>query len=111
MARTYPLGRPFMIVATQNPIEQEGTYRLPEAQLDRFFFKLNVDYPTLDEEVAILDRAAQGRQLLSVDNVQAVMNVEELERARALVDQVHLRPEARALHRQPSWTAHGTTAP
>ncbi|MCB0770678.1 MAG: MoxR family ATPase, partial [Flavobacteriales bacterium] len=90
---TYPLGRPFMIVATQNPIEQEGTYRLPEAQLDRFFFKLNVDYPTLDEEVTILDRAAQGRQLLSTDNVQAVMNVEELERSRHLVDQVICDPK------------------
>lgn len=86
--KTYLLGRPFMIVATQNPIEQEGTYRLPEAQLDRFFFKLTVDYPTLEEEVAILDRAGQGRHMLTVDGVQAVMNVEELERSRALVQQV-----------------------
>src|SRR5690606_30623494 len=52
--KTYPLERPFMILATQNPIEQEGTYRLPEAQLDRFFFKLNIDHPTLDEEFTIL---------------------------------------------------------
>ncbi len=85
---TYPLGRPFMIVATQNPIEQEGTYRLPEAQLDRFFFKLNVDYPTIEEEVAILERATIGRHLLSVDAVQPVLTVEELERSRALVQQV-----------------------
>ncbi|HRH69712.1 MAG TPA: MoxR family ATPase [Flavobacteriales bacterium] len=86
--KTYPLGRPFMIVATQNPIEQEGTYRLPEAQLDRFFFKLTVEYPSLEEEVAILDRAGSGRHLLSVDAVQAVMYVEELERSRALVQRV-----------------------
>lgn len=86
--RTYPMTRPFMIVATQNPIEQEGTYRLPEAQLDRFFFKLNVGYPSLEEEVAILDRATLGRHLLSVDAVQAVISVEELERSRQIVHQV-----------------------
>ena len=86
--KTYPLAPPFMIVATQNPIEQEGTYRLPEAQLDRFFFKLTVDYPTLEEEVAILDRASLGKHMLTIDGVQAVMNVEELERSRALVQQV-----------------------
>ena len=51
---TYPMKPPFIIFATQNPLEHEGTYRLPEAQLDRFFFKVNVDYPSLDEEVAIL---------------------------------------------------------
>lgn len=85
---TYPLGRPFMIVATQNPIEQEGTYRLPEAQLDRFFFKLTVDYPSLEEEIHILERAAQGRQHLSVHAVQPVMTVEQLDHARGLVAQV-----------------------
>ncbi len=85
---TYPMGRPFMIVATQNPIEQEGTYRLPEAQLDRFIFKLNVGYPSLDEEVAILERAGHGMQMLKVDAVQPVLGVEELERARAMVHQV-----------------------
>ena len=86
--KTYPLGSPFMVVATQNPIEQEGTYRLPEAQLDRFFFKLNVDYPTLDEEVAILERASSGPSTLSVDAVEAVLGTDELERARSLVRQV-----------------------
>ncbi|MEO8590035.1 MAG: MoxR family ATPase [Flavobacteriales bacterium] len=86
--RTYPLGRPFMIVATQNPIEQEGTYRLPEAQLDRFFFKLSVDYPTLNEEIAILERASEGRDRLSADAVTAVLTAEQLERARDLVRRV-----------------------
>jgi MoxR-like ATPase len=47
---TYKMQLPFMVVATQNPVEQEGTYRLPEAQLDRFLFKINVPYPSLDEE-------------------------------------------------------------
>ncbi|HRH38839.1 MAG TPA: MoxR family ATPase [Flavobacteriales bacterium] len=87
--RTYPLPPPFMIVATQNPIEQEGTYRLPEAQLDRFFFKLNVDYPTLDQEVAILARASSGAGALSVDAVVPVLTAEQLWRSRALVRQVH----------------------
>ncbi|GEP94949.1 AAA family ATPase [Chitinophaga cymbidii] len=54
---TYPLEAPFMVIATQNPIEQEGTYRLPEAQLDRFLFKIEVKYPALEEEVAILQAA------------------------------------------------------
>ncbi|QEH39920.1 MoxR family ATPase [Chitinophaga sp. XS-30] len=54
---TYPLEAPFMVIATQNPIEQEGTYRLPEAQLDRFLFKIEVRYPALTEEVAILQAA------------------------------------------------------
>ncbi len=85
---TYPLAPPFMIVATQNPIEQEGTYRLPEAQLDRFFFKLNVDYPTLEEEIAILERAGQGLELLRVDHVSAVLTTEELIASRAMVQQV-----------------------
>ncbi|MBK8497680.1 MAG: MoxR family ATPase [Flavobacteriales bacterium] len=86
--KTYPLAPPFMIVATQNPIEQEGTYRLPEAQLDRFFFKLNVGYPTLEEEIAILERASSGTEALTVDAVQPVIGPEELFRARHLVRQV-----------------------
>lgn len=51
---TYPIKPPFLVLATQNPVESEGTYNLPEAQLDRFLFKLVVDYPTIDEEVSIL---------------------------------------------------------
>ncbi|MEM9922107.1 MAG: AAA family ATPase, partial [Bacteroidota bacterium] len=54
--KTYPMDFPFMVMATQNPIEQEGTYKLPEAQLDRFLFKINIQYPSLDEEKAILRR-------------------------------------------------------
>jgi MoxR-like ATPase len=53
---TYPMQQPFLVVATQNPIEQEGTYRLPEAQLDRFIFKINVGYPSFEEEVSILEQ-------------------------------------------------------
>src|ERR1700722_9226546 len=57
--QTFHLQPPFMVVATQNPIEQEGTYHLPEAQLDRFLFKINVGYPTLEEEIQILQRHNQ----------------------------------------------------
>ncbi|MBK7383032.1 MAG: MoxR family ATPase [Flavobacteriales bacterium] len=94
--RTYPLAPPFMIVATQNPIEQEGTYRLPEAQLDRFFFKLNVDYPKLEEEVAILQRASGGMAQLSATAITPVLTVEELMRTRELVRQV--RCENKLMH-------------
>lgn len=52
---TYEMTEPFLVIATQNPIEQEGTYRLPEAQLDRFLFKISIDYPTLEEEITILE--------------------------------------------------------
>ena len=54
---SYPLPEPFLVLATQNPIESEGTYPLPEAQLDRFLFKLIVDYPTVGEEAAVVGRA------------------------------------------------------
>ena len=57
---TYPLPEPFLVLATQNPIEQEGTYPLPEAQVDRFMLKLKVDYPTRDEERQILERMDGG---------------------------------------------------
>lgn len=72
---TYQLPVPFLVMATQNPIEQEGTYPLPEAQLDRFMLKLNVGYPTLEDEKIILDRMTQNLQLkttpvISLDNVQ-----------------------------------------
>src|SRR5438067_3187062 len=58
---TYPLPRPFFVLATQNPIEQEGTYPLPEAQLDRFMFQINVGYPSRDEELAIMKQTTSGK--------------------------------------------------
>lgn len=83
--KTYPLEAPFMIVATMNPIEQEGTYRLPEAQLDRFFFKLTVGYPALEEEVTILERAMLGPEALGTQAIVPVLSQEQLARARELV--------------------------
>ena len=63
---SYPLSDPFLVLATQNPIEQEGTYQLPEAQLDRFMLKVNVGYPTREEEREILNAMATSSPLLSV---------------------------------------------
>ena len=71
---TYPLSDPFLVLATQNPIEQEGTYQLPEAQLDRFMLKVNVGYPTREEEREILNSMATSSPLLSV---QAVVSPED----------------------------------
>jgi MoxR-like ATPase len=85
--QTYTLDDPFLVLATQNPIEQEGTYPLPEAQVDRFMFKLRVDYPSKAEERAIVDRMGQSRPDLKSD---AVVDLDQIRAARALVDQVRL---------------------
>ena len=69
---TYVLDRPFLVIATQNPIEQEGTYRLPEAQLDRFLFKINIDYPNLTEEIHILQKE---NDLQSRDKMSAIATI------------------------------------
>ncbi|MBK9060811.1 MAG: MoxR family ATPase [Flavobacteriales bacterium] len=90
---THPAGVPFMIVATQNPIEHEGTYRLPEAQLDRFLFKIDMGHPSLEEEEQLLLRAQEGPHRLEVGQVQAVITTEELARLRALID--HVRCDAK----------------
>src|SRR5262249_34990672 len=68
---SYPLERPFLVLATQNPIEQEGTYPLPEAQVDRFMLKLKISYPDKDEELAILDRMSVTEPNLAVEPVLA----------------------------------------
>jgi MoxR-like ATPase len=83
---TFPLPSPFLVLATQNPIEQEGTYPLPEAQVDRFMLKLKVDYPTADEERAILDRMGGPE----VPAAEAVVSLEDLERARAAMHLVYV---------------------
>lgn len=88
--RTYPMTPPFVVFATQNPLEHEGTYRLPEAQLDRFFFKVNVDYPSLDEEAAILAGHHAGRSPAHLDVVQPVLTAEHLAGYRQKVRQVHV---------------------
>ena len=83
---TYQLPRPFLVMATQNPIEQEGTYPLPEAQVDRFMLKVVIDYPKLEEEKKII------RQNISEDNVviKPIMTTQEIDDARKIVRQVYL---------------------
>jgi len=75
---TYQLKSPFMVLATQNPVEHEGTYRLPEAQLDRFLFKINVDFPSLAEETAILKRYNTDSYIQSLEEIQACLTIEEV---------------------------------
>ena len=84
---THQLGTPFVVLATQNPVEQEGTYRLPEAQLDRFLFKLNVGYPTLAEEVQILQGHHSGFGGTALDKVQPVLTADDLAALRRQVGQ------------------------
>ncbi len=86
---TYIMGAPFLVLATQNPVEQEGTYRLPEAQLDRFIFKIEVGYPTLDEETRILGEYHGRRSRNDLSVVAPVMTAEDLARYREKVHQVH----------------------
>jgi MoxR-like ATPase len=84
---THPLPSPFLLLATQNPIEQEGTYPLHEAQVDRFLLKVVVTYPTRDQELQILERmASTGTQ----PNVSAVMKPEDILAARRIVDEIYL---------------------
>ncbi len=84
---THRLPEPFMVLATQNPIEQEGTYPLPEAQVDRFLMKLVVGYPDRSDERRILDRMARTTTDLTVD---AVLSPEQIVAARELVDRIHV---------------------
>lgn len=88
---TYRLDEPFMVLATQNPIEQEGTYRLPEAQLDRFLFKIVIGYPDAAAEVNILRGHHQRRSLTdALDAVAAVLSADQLAALRGQVHQVHV---------------------
>ena len=88
-----PLPDPFIVVATQNPIEYEGTYQLPEAQLDRFLLKLNVPLPPREQEIAILARHAQGFDPRDLSAVQPVAGPEDLAAGRKAVQQVHVADE------------------
>ena len=82
------LDSPFMVLATQNPIEQEGTYRLPEAQLDRFLFKIEVDYPNLDEEIEILSREHELKDKVKIDEVESFLTAKQISEYQNLVTQV-----------------------
>ncbi len=84
--QTYPLDRPFFVLATQNPIEQTGTYPLPEAQLDRFLLHLRIDYPSARDELRILEATTGSDQI----ELRAVMDAEQIRQAQRLVRQVHI---------------------
>jgi MoxR-like ATPase len=90
-ARTYRLPRPFMVIATQNPIELEGTYPLPEAQLDRFLMRIPMGYPGRDAELAILE--AQGSRRSPADELEPVVSADDVTEAAAVVGRVHMAPE------------------
>jgi MoxR-like ATPase len=81
------LPNPFVVLATQNPIDQEGTYTLPEAQLDRFLLKIRVDYPTQAEERMVLDRMATSKPNL---DVTPVIQITQIAASRALVNAIHM---------------------
>jgi MoxR-like ATPase len=86
---SYPLEDPFLVMATQNPIEQEGTYPLPEAQIDRFMLKLKIEYPSREEEREILQRMATG----IIPEVKRVISVKSIISARDIVNQIYMDPK------------------
>jgi MoxR-like ATPase len=88
-----PLPDPFVVCATQNPVEYEGTYQLPEAQLDRFLVKLTVPLPPREQEIAVLERHALGFDPRDLSEVKPVASAADLEAGRAAVAQVHVAPE------------------
>ena len=85
---THKMGELYTILATQNPVEQEGTYKLPEAQLDRFLMKITMDYPSLEEEVDILERHHTNTSLIRLDDIKPAITKEELLSLRAFMNQV-----------------------
>ncbi|MGP1347210.1 MAG: AAA family ATPase [Phycisphaerales bacterium] len=89
---TYPLDNPFLVLATQNPVEQEGTYPLPEAQTDRFMLKLKISYPSKADERRVLDRMAS---IAPPTQVQPVITIEQILDARAVVDRIYIDPKVR----------------
>ncbi|MFL5422680.1 MAG: AAA family ATPase [Myxococcales bacterium] len=89
--QTFPLPRPFLVLATENPIEQEGTYPVPEAQVDRFMLKVKVSYPSRAEELQIMDRVAGKPPVV----IQAVVGEEELTRAQKAVAEIYIDPRVK----------------
>jgi MoxR-like ATPase len=90
---TYTMNDPFMVLATQNPIDQEGTYRLPEAQLDRFLFKIEVGYPTLEQEVMILTNQHQADNRHLLNEVVKVLSGSEITVYRETIRQIIVEPK------------------
>lgn len=90
---THMMEYPFIVLATQNPVEQEGTYRLPEAQLDRFLFKVEVDYPSLQDEIIILQNQQGKTQNEILQDVKKILSSEAIRHFREIVQQVMVEPK------------------
>jgi len=90
---THPMSKPFMVIATQNPIEHEGTYRLPEAQLDRFLLKINISYPSLEEEIIILNKEHSNRLERKQDIVHPVITALEIMELQKVIREIIVEPE------------------
>jgi MoxR-like ATPase len=90
---THIMGIPFIVLATQNPIEQEGTYRLPEAQLDRFLFKIDVKYPTLAEEINILNNQQGKTQGQMLEDIKKVLSPADIQHFRTQIQSIIIEPK------------------
>ncbi len=84
----FKLDAPFMVLATQNPVEQEGTYRLPEAQLDRFLFKIDVNYPNLEEEIEILSREHELKEQSKAEQITSFLTADQIKKYQSIVSQI-----------------------
>jgi MoxR-like ATPase len=89
---TYLMDEPFMVLATQNPVEHEGTYRLPEAQLDRFLFKIEIQYPTLDEEIAIITQQHHQKTNDQLLDIKPVLSASDIKSIKQTVKGLHIEP-------------------
>jgi len=90
---TYPMEFPFFVIATQNPIEQEGTYKLPEAQLDRFLFRIKLTYPSLQEEKQILYRYKEDFDMRGINSVNPVLTANDLKTLRHIVEKILIKDQ------------------
>jgi MoxR-like ATPase len=91
--QTYQMDFPFFVIATQNPIEQEGTYKLPEAQLDRFIFRIRMQYPSLEQEIKILQRFKEDFNQEVVHNVRPLVGPTELKSLQKIVEKIYIKDE------------------
>ena len=103
---TYKMPEPFLVIATQNPIEYEGTFALPEAQLDRFMLRLHLGYPQPLEEIVILDEQKRAHP---IDELAVVASVDELKAAQTGVREIYVDSSRERLHRPPGQRPHATT--
>jgi MoxR-like ATPase len=90
---TYLLEQPFMVLGTQNPIEQEGTYKLPEAQLDRFLFRLKMNYPSLEDEILILQRFKSDFEQKVINDIKPIINNSKISQFRKVIENILIKDE------------------